>query len=719
MENTMVVSPAAGTERASTGKSKQLLWFGIFIAVVLIAVIFAVAFHSLSSRRQDAESELMKRQKTTVESRIKIAANWLQSMESETKRLVEADIFKLFASEVDKLPDGVPLMFAPESSAPDSGGIEDGASADGGSGAGDPSTGTPAEQFRSQLPLMRSMLTEFVAYSRFSKAEIVNSRGQIYISTDPAAKPLQDYQAALVKRVVNTGDLVYSPIQLGPNGMVLELYMPIMSPDYERQSSRPVAVALFFVHMDTKIVEMLSLGDVPEPGASLHLIQRGNDDGFEEVIVGTYALRKLANFELDDANLLPFARRTGLGDKGESYSYGAPARNVNWWIVFESNVAGLQKKFDADAKTTYGLAGLVSLALVLLVSSVWWRLVGREQAAITTRIREYMQVIDSQKRLLDGINNTITDPISLTDDTGTYRYVNKAFAQVVGRTEEEVQGLDGQAVFGFDTAKRLNLTDQHVLMTGESITVNEVLWLQSKRYHFQISKAPLRTPNSRTPQGIVSVYRDITQLVETEERSRRMVQQTITALVSAIEQVDPFLGGHSRVMGGIAALIARRHGLSDAEIATIEAAANLAQIGKMFVPREILLKPGALTQDEKFQMERHVEYARNALKHIEFDLPVVEAIYQMNERLDGKGYPRGISGDAISMHARVLAVANAFAAMAKPRSYRPALPVEEVLAILERQNTSYDPEIVATLREVLNTPAGERLVEQAARAKAL
>ena len=55
----MVVSPAAGTERASTGKSKQLLWFGIFIAVVLIAVIFAVAFHTLSSRRQDAESELM------------------------------------------------------------------------------------------------------------------------------------------------------------------------------------------------------------------------------------------------------------------------------------------------------------------------------------------------------------------------------------------------------------------------------------------------------------------------------------------------------------------------------------------------------------------------------------------------------------------------------------------------------------------------------------
>lgn len=215
------------------------------------------------------------------------------------------------------------------------------------------------------------------------------------------------------------------------------------------------------------------------------------------------------------------------------------------------------------------------------------------------------------------------------------------------------------------------------------------------------------------------MFRDITQLVETQERSRRVVQQTIDALVRAIEEADPFLGGHSRIMGGIASLMAKQLRLPERDTATIEAAANLSQIGKMFVPREILLKPGALTPDEKSQMERHVEYARNVLKDIEFDLPVVDAIYQMNERMDGKGYPRGLSGDDISMHAKVLAVANAFAAMARPRSYRAALPVEEAVAILEKQVHSYDPEIVAALRQVISTPAGERLVEQAASSKAV
>ena len=697
-----VVSLNAGKGmKTSTGKSKQLLGFGIFIAVVLIGVIFAVAFHTLSSRKQDAEAELLKRQKTIVDSRVKIAVDWLQSMEDDTKRLVTADIFKLFASEVDKLPDDVPLLFAPDKN-------------DNGNGDTDDQTG----QFRSQLPLMRGMLADFVAYSKFSGAKIVNSRAQIYISTDPSDAPLDDRQVSLVKRVIESGAAAYSPIKVGDKGMILEMYMPIMSPEYERQSARPVAVAVFSIQMDTKIAEFLNPGAVPEPGASLHLVQKEREE-FQGVVAGTYALHTLPQLAFNEAGVLPFDRRPALDGKGAAYSYGAPVRNVGWWIVQENVASIMQAKFDSDAETTYGLAALVSLALALLISSVWWRLVGREQAAITSQIRDYMKVIDSQKRLLDGINNTITDPISLTDDKGVYRYVNKAFALAVGRTEEDVPGLDGPAVFGFDTAKRLNASDQHVLMTGESVTVNEILWLQSKRYHFQISKAPLRDPGSRTPQGIVSVFRDISKLVETEERSRRMVQQTINALVSAIEEVDPFLGGHSRIMGGVAGLVSRRLGLSDFDTATIEAAANLSQIGKMFVPREILLKPGALTPEEKQQMEMHVEHARNALEHIEFDLPVVDAIYQMNERLDGKGYPKGLTDGSITMHARVLAVANAFAAMAKPRSYRPALPVLEVLAILEKQNASYDPNVVAALREVLNTPAGERLVEQAASSKAV
>jgi PAS domain S-box-containing protein len=490
-----------------------------------------------------------------------------------------------------------------------------------------------------------------------------------------------------------------------------------MPPQYEKQNNRPVAVIVVTQAAGQQLASFLApvVGDASQ---RVCLVQR-TGDVFQVVVPGMTTLRDVGHFPLDDSGGLEFSlRRSFIGDT-DVYSSGFRLRVLNWWIVVETEAAAVQAVLSDRAKTIYGLAGLIAAVLVLFVSTVWWRLIGRQQSAINAQFRDLLVVIDDQKKLLDGINSTMSDPISFSDSKGVYRYVNAAFSRAVGRSPEDVVGLDGPAVFGFDTARRLNIADQHVLMTGESITVNEVLWLQAKRYHFQISKTPLKDAGSRVPQGIVSVYRDITQLVETEERSRRVVQQTIDALVRTIEESDPFLGGHSRIMGSIAGLIARQLRLGEADVATIEAAANLSQVGKMFVPREILLKPGVLTPEEKREMERHVEYAHNVLKAIEFDLPVLPAIDQMNERLDGKGYPKGLSGEQVSIHARVLAVANTFAAMAKPRSYRAALPVNEVLTILEGQRESYDQDVVAALRQVLSTPAGERVVQQAASAKAV
>jgi HD-GYP domain-containing protein (c-di-GMP phosphodiesterase class II) len=264
----------------------------------------------------------------------------------------------------------------------------------------------------------------------------------------------------------------------------------------------------------------------------------------------------------------------------------------------------------------------------------------------------------------------------------------------------------------------MNSSDQHVIMTGEELTSNETIWLQSKRNYFQISKTPLRDNTSRTTTGIVSVFRNITSVIETEERTRRVVQQTIDALVQAIEKTDPFLGGHSRIMGEVARLIGKTLNLPDKDTATLTAAATLSQIGKLFVPREVLTKPGALTPEEKKIMEKHVEHTKNSLKDIEFDLPVMDAICQMNERVDGKGYPAGLSGNEINIYAKILSVANAFTAMARPRSYRPAMDVDTVISTLEKQADCYDQDIVKILRKVLETPEGEKVVKMAATSNA-
>ena len=692
---------------ASSGRSRRFLWFGIIIAVALIGVTFAVAHHSISQAQKAKEDAAQQLQKAIAGSRAEGIETWLAMQVEQTTRLVGSDLFQLFASEVDKLPGGVPLLFAPTSTEKD----------DEASPGGD----TQAGQLSAQVPLMRTMLAEFVAApgSFFSTGRIVNSKAEAYISTEATMTPLTTAQRKNVEQVVSTGRLLFAPIEIQAQGLVLDLYMPIMPPRYQQQTEKPVAVIILSLTMEAKLSELLLIrSSVEDKARSIHLIQK-NGEIYQNVAPGMTQLRHVPNFPLSEDSLLPFALRNSFSTAGTVYSSGVPVRSADWWVVVEYESPAFLAEIRERTQTTYILAGLISVALALLVAAVWWWLLGREQVHINAHITSLLSVIEEQKALLDGINSTITDPISLTDSKGVYKYVNSAFASAVGRSVNDVVGLDSPAVFGFDTAKRLSTSDQHVMMTGESISVNELLWLQSKRYYFQISKTPLLESGSRTPLGIVSVFRDITKLVETQERSRRVVQQTIDALVRTIEESDPFLGGHSRIMSGIALLIAKQMRLSDEEVATVEAAANLSQIGKMFVPRDILLKPGALTPEEKQEMERHVEHTRNVLKNIEFDLPVLEGISQMNERLDGRGYPKGLAGDEISIFAKVLAVANAFTAMARPRSYRAALPVAEVLAILAQQSASYDQEIVASLREILNSPAGERLVQQAATSKAI
>ena len=700
MKEATTVTAQTLTPGSASKRSQRLLWFGVFIAVVLIGATFAAAYHNVAVTRKTMEGEILQRQKTIAASRAETTDAWLESLVEQSRRLVGSDLFQLFASEVDKLPGGIPLLFSP------------------GSEGNDAKTNSQASQLSSQLPLMRTMLSEFIAYTGFSAARIVNSNAESYMSTEATMEALSSSQRKFVEQVVQSGNLLYAPLEIRPKGLTLDIYIPILPPRYQQQSSRPVAVIILSQQIDAKLTELLSPGVVEEKGRDLRLIQK-NGDIYQNVTPGAAQLRHISDFPVSGRVVLPFGLRKSAGGGGDVYSSGIPLRSTDWWIVAEHDASSLQGALAERERTTYILAGLVSLALILLFSAAWWRLVGQEQCTINAQITGLLTVIEDQKKLLDGINSTITDPISLTDSKGIYKYVNNAFAAAVGRSVDDVVGLDGPAVFGFDTAKRLNASDQHVLMTGESLSISEVLWLQSKRYYFQISKTPLLEEGSRSPQGIVSVFRDITQLVETQERGRRVVQQTIDALVRTIEESDPFLGGHSRIMGSIASMMAKQLRLPENDTATIEAAANLSQIGKMFVPRDILLKPGALTQEEKQEMERHVEHTRNILKNIEFDLPVLEAISQMNERLDGRGYPQGLSGDQISIHAKVLAVANAFTAMAKPRSYRAALPVAEVLAILAKQNESYDQEVVTALQHVISTPAGERLVQQAATSKAV
>jgi HD-GYP domain-containing protein (c-di-GMP phosphodiesterase class II) len=198
--------------------------------------------------------------------------------------------------------------------------------------------------------------------------------------------------------------------------------------------------------------------------------------------------------------------------------------------------------------------------------------------------------------------------------------------------------------------------------------------------------------------------------VEQRHKKERAIHQMVGALVRAIELRDPYLAGHSRRVAEFAVAVGKQLGCSEEELTTLELAANLSQIGKLAIDKELLTKPSRLSPAEVAEMETHVAHAVEFLQGIDFDLPVVETIAQMHERLDGEGYPQRLKGDAIRLTGRILGACDVFCARLEPRSYRSGLAPEAVLDILAQNATRYDPAVIAALKQVVATVSGEKLI---------
>jgi putative nucleotidyltransferase with HDIG domain len=158
---------------------------------------------------------------------------------------------------------------------------------------------------------------------------------------------------------------------------------------------------------------------------------------------------------------------------------------------------------------------------------------------------------------------------------------------------------------------------------------------------------------------------------------------------------DPYTAGHQQKVAGLASVIAREMGMDDLAVDHLIMAATVHDIGKMYVPADILSKPGKLSTLEWEIIKTHAQGGYEILAGIEFSRPVAKMVLQHHERLDGSGYPNGLKDGEILLEAKILAVADVVEAMASHRPYRPALGIDMALHEIEHQKGElYDPEVV-------------------------
>lgn len=185
------------------------------------------------------------------------------------------------------------------------------------------------------------------------------------------------------------------------------------------------------------------------------------------------------------------------------------------------------------------------------------------------------------------------------------------------------------------------------------------------------------------------------QLHESYAKLETLTRDVVVSMGRIVEARDPYTQGHERRVAQLVKLIAAEMGLSEDEIAAVEMAALLHDIGKLCVPAEILTKPGTLSFSEFELIKDHSRRGYEILKDISFPWPIADIVLQHHERMDGSGYPAGEQGDDISMAARILAVADVIEAMASHRPYRPLIGIAQAMDEIRERPSAYDPDVTA------------------------
>ena len=661
----------------------------LYLGIAAIGLIFLITYMVCASIYDNKKTIALNKHKLTLEAWVNNTSNalsvWKESLNDQAKRISSSELYRLFAQDINSAG----AEAANRINTLDSNPVE---------------IDESIAHFVEQIPLMRSLMYDFMNYNGFTDARIVNAAGNTLLSALSRPTPVSEDQQKLVAESVKTGQALLGVVRPSAAGLVVDFVTPLRS-TMGNESEVPVAGFMLTKPVTGEIAQFLARDRQQGSVFAPHIIQREGDKWYDVVVHHPKPL--LVEKEAGPAegeSTLPYGERMGL-DKRPVYSFGAPLNGIPWWLVLETPSTLIEEELSAIGWTTFGFGFLASAGMVLFLVLLWWMAIGREQQAIAQRFQNLYLLIERQKSLLQCVNVSLQVGLFLADDNGKIHMANRSFADIVQKDEDSVVQQNLNGVLDAQSAWKLVDAIREVIKANAPKTFEIELDHESETRLYRVTLYAFIDESTDTPMhGAVGTFQDITEFRRASEANKRQQTHMIEALVRAIEGVDPYLSGHSRKMGALGTLIGKHLQLGDKDIATLQNAAAFSQMGKLFVPRDILTKSGKLSDAELAELKKVPEYAYEVLRGINFGMPVPQAVYQMYERPDGKGYPQQLSGDGIAIHARILAVTNAFCAMVSPRSYRAGMSFADAVSRLKNDQGSFDPAVVEALAMVIMQP---------------
>ncbi|MEJ2687514.1 MAG: HD domain-containing phosphohydrolase [Gammaproteobacteria bacterium] len=539
---------------------------------------------------------------------------------------------------------------------------------------------------------------------------LLDPGGKLLVATPGMPALDKGYQAA-AHRAVETGQRTIRDIHLNAGGTpVMGFVVPVYAVQGAKQGDTAHAIAVI---LGVKNVQ-----------SSLYPLIRSHNlltDQDQTLLVRREGNSLVYLSPLNDSSR-PTTRRLALNNPDLAAAYalqhpGAFARLHNYqgtdvlmtsrqlsaapWVLVQQAGAGPALKESNDHRRFLLTALLLAIFLVAASLVAAWRH-GTSVRALTMaeHLRTTSRELEARTALLHAITDNVTDHIYLADAQQQFVFANGSLAQVTGLAGGDFAGKSLTSVLGPETAKRLSDFADQALQDNQPVVVTRSLDLGDGSRVFHCAFIPLAHV-SGLDRTVLTVLHDITDLQQAQVKRSALLRQLIITLVRVVDMHDPYSANHSARMAEVALAVGRSMVLSQTELETLELAAHLANLGKIFVPKEILTKTGALTEADQEVLKKHVQYTLDILSGIDFDGPVLETIAQKQEHSDGSGYPKGLMGDQMLLTAKILAVANAFVAMVSPRAYRDAVSVEAALdQLLADSHSRYDRHVVAALFHV-------------------
>lgn len=292
------------------------------------------------------------------------------------------------------------------------------------------------------------------------------------------------------------------------------------------------------------------------------------------------------------------------------------------------------------------------------------------------------------------------DAIFIGSIDGKIVDVNQSALDLFGYSRDEMLDLDDKYLYAVSLDRR---SFRHEIVKKGFVRDYEVKLRKKGGAEMDcLLTSTLRRGSDGRILGYQGIIRDITdrkrdevKLKETFEKLQKAMEGTIQAMSLFLELRDPYTAGHQKRVSQLAYAIAKEMNMDEEEREGVRLAGLIHDIGKIIVPAEILNRPGRMSEVEFNVIKAHPQASYDILQQIEFPWPIALTIFQHHERLNGSGYPLGISREDICLEAKILSVADVVEAMASHRPYRPALGIEKALKeISQYRGILYESSVV-------------------------